>query len=223
MNFRRLFVPLVLASGLSLQGCKPDELEITVYSSDIETAAKGEVIDAPAVVRFSMVGNDERGELLQARDLARRWLPADSKIEVSKTQLGDSLIVETKIPVVSVSKAKQVVQAQRPLFFIEVDGAQATLRGTTHLEAFNRELRNINSMLGASLPARSTVIALVGDKVQKNQRVEATAVFVNNRAVLNLKEPLVNRKTMNIRFSGQDGSVYQDFERIPPSLRLRID
>lgn len=223
MKPRLLLAPLVLAAGVSLQGCKPDEIEITVYSSDVDSAAKGEVPEVPAIVRFSMLGKDERGELQQARDLARRWLPADSKIEVSKAQFGDSLIVETKIPIVSISKSKQVVQTQRPLIFIEVDGGQATLRGTLHLDVLNRELRNINGMLGASLPARSTVIALVGDKPPKNQSVEATAVFVNDRAVLQLKEPLVNRKTIKIRFSGQDGSVYQDFERIPPLIRLRVD
>jgi hypothetical protein len=30
----------------------------------------------------------------------------------------------------------------------------------------------------------------------------------------------VNRRTLNIRFSGQDGSVYKDYERVPPSFRL---
>jgi hypothetical protein len=50
--------------------------------------------------------------------------------------------------------------------------------------------------------------------------VEATAVFVNDRAVLHMREPVVNRRTLNIRFSGQDGSVYKDYERVPPSFRL---
>ncbi len=220
MNLKRLLTPLILGSALLLQGCTPDEIEITVYSSDIETASKGEAVEVPATVRFSMVGKDERGALQQASELARRWLPAESKIEVTKAQFGDKLIVETKVPLVPAAKAQQLIQSQRPLIYLEVDGGQATLRRTQHLEVLNRELRNINMMLGATLPARSTVIALVGDRPPRAQAVEATAVFVNDKAVLHLKEPVVNRRTINIRFSGQDGSVYKDFERIPPSFRL---
>jgi len=223
MHHRLLLASLATVCGLTLQGCTPDEIEITVYSNDIEAANKGEVLEAATVARFSMLGKDERGTLQQASDLARRWLPSDSKIEVSKAQFGDKLVVETKIPLVSAAKAQQLVQSQRPLIFIEVDGAQVTLRRTSHLDVLNRELRNVNPMLGATLPARSTVIALVGERPPRNQHVEATAVFVNDRAVLHLKEPVVNRRTLNIRFSGQDGSVYKDFDRIPPSIRLRVD
>jgi hypothetical protein len=75
-------------------------------------------------------------------------------------------------------------------------------------------------MLGGSLPARSTIISLVGERSPKSMVVEATAVFVNDRAVLHMREPVVNRRTLNIRFSGQDGSVYKDYERVPPSFRL---
>lgn len=220
MKLTHLFTQLFLGATLLLQGCAPDEIEITVYSSDVETASKGEIVEAPAIVRFSMVGDDERGVLQQASELARRWLPADAEIEVTKSQFGNKLIVETKVPMVPAAKAQQLIQSQRPLIYFEVDGGRATLRRTQHLEVLNRELRNVNMMLGATLPARSTVVALVGDRPPKSQVVEATAVFVNDRAVLHLREPILNRRTTNIRFSGEDGSVYKDFERIPPSFRL---
>lgn len=220
MDIKRCLAPLVLGASLLLVGCTPDELEITVYSSDIEAASKGESVEVPATVRFSMVGKDDRGNLQQASALAKRWLPADAKIEIANAQFGDKLIVETKVPMVPATKAAGMIQSQRPLIYLEVDGGLVTLRRTPHLEVLNRELRNLNIMLGAKLPARSTVFAVVGDRPPKAQTVEATAVFVNDRPVLQLKEAVVHRRTINIRFSGQDGSVYQDFDRIPPSIRL---
>jgi hypothetical protein len=117
-------------------------------------------------------------------------------------------------------KAQEVVEAKRPVLYLEVDQDVATLRRTQHLDVLGRELRRINAMLGVSLPARSTIISLVGERPPKSMVVEATAVFVNDRAVLHMREPVVNRRTLNIRFSGQDGSVYKDYERVPPSFRL---
>jgi hypothetical protein len=118
------------------------------------------------------------------------------------------------------SKAQEVIQAKRPVLYLEVDQGVATLRHTQNLDVLGRELRRINAMLGGSLPARSTIISLVGERSPKSMVVEATAVFVNDRAVLHMREPVVNRRTLNIRFSGQDGSVYKDYERVPPSFRL---
>jgi hypothetical protein len=220
MNLRTLLLPVAISVSVLFSGCTPDELELTVYSSDVDTAERGEVVEIPATVRFSMVGKDEKGALQQATEIARRWLPSDTKFEVTKAQFGDKLVVETKIPMVAMAKARGLLEAQRPVLYIEVDHGRATLRGTTHLEILNRELRNINVMLGARLPARSTLVSLVGDRPPKSQSVEATAVFVNERPVLHLKEPIINRRTINILFSGKEGSVYKDFERIPPSFRL---
>ena len=211
---------LTLAGVLTLSGCKPDELEFTVYSSDLEQAEKGELVEVPLTARFSMVGKDEKGVLQQARELAKQWLPEDCRFEVTAAQFGDKLSVETKVPMIAKSKAQEVIQAKRPVLYLEVDQGVATLRRTQHLDVLGRELRRINAMLGVSLPARSTIISLVGERPPKSMVVEATAVFVNDRAVLHMREPVVNRRTLNIRFSGQDGSVYKDYERVPPSFRL---
>jgi len=213
-------LPAIALSVLVLGACTPDDLELTVYSSDVQAAASGEAVEIPAMVTFSMVGKDDKGLLRQASEMASRWLPADSKIEVTKAQFGEKLVVETKIPLVSKPRVNEIVQAKRPLIYLEVDGSRVTLRKTNHLDVLNRELRNMNVMLGVSLPARSTTVALVGDRPPKGLTLGATAVFVNDRPVLELKEPISHRRTININFSGREGSVYKDMDRIPPSFTL---
>jgi hypothetical protein len=220
VNASWIKLPAIVLSLFALSACTPDELELTVYSSDVQAAASGEAVEIPAIVTFSMVGEDDKGLLRQASDLASRWLPPDSKIEITKSQFGKKLVVETKVPLMSKPRANEIVQAKRPLIYLEVDGSRVTLRKTSHLDVLNRELRNMNMMLGVSMPARSTTVALVGDRPPKGLTLGATAVFVNDRPVLELKEPIAHRRTINISFSGRDGSVYKDMERIPPSFTL---
>ena len=64
--------------------CKPSDVEIEIYTSDIESASDGEVVEVPLKVSFSLMGEDKDNELPDAKKLALKYMPGDSEIEISK-------------------------------------------------------------------------------------------------------------------------------------------
>ena len=81
-----------------LPACKPDKLEIEVYTSDIQSVNEGEVIEVPLKVEFSIIGEDKNNELSKATDLAKKYLPEDSEFEITKGTFGNVMTIVTSIP-----------------------------------------------------------------------------------------------------------------------------
>jgi len=46
-----------------MSGCKPDKLEIEIYTSDIESASDGEVVEVPLKATFNLLGEDKENQL----------------------------------------------------------------------------------------------------------------------------------------------------------------
>ena len=62
--FRRFFV---LAFAIfSLIGCKPDDILVNLYTTDVDVAADGEVVEIPVTAKFSLLGEDDDGSLERA-------------------------------------------------------------------------------------------------------------------------------------------------------------
>ena len=75
--------------SMMIVGCKPDNLEIEVYTSDIESASDGEVVEVPLKATFKLMGEDKDNQLPKAKKLALKYMPSDSEIKISK---GDYVI-----------------------------------------------------------------------------------------------------------------------------------
>ena len=57
MKIHSLFVFLFIT--LMFFGCKPDKLEIEIYTSDIDSASEGEIIEVPMKATFRLMGEDK--------------------------------------------------------------------------------------------------------------------------------------------------------------------
>ena len=68
---RIIFIILIILISI---GCKPDNLEIEVYTSDVEFAQEGEVITVPVKASFNLLGDDESGDLERARRVSAKYL-----------------------------------------------------------------------------------------------------------------------------------------------------
>ena len=62
-------------------------------------------------------------------------------------------------------------------------------------------------MLGAELPANSTMIRFVGD-LEKGPEIMALAVFSDNKPELIFRQTVDRRQNVEIDYRGGDGSVY---------------
>ena len=98
VNIKFNFWIIVMLSLFILPACKPDKLEIEVYTSDIQSVNEGEVIEVPLKVEFSIIGEDKNNELSKATDLAKKYLPEDSEFEITKGTFGKVMTIVTSIP-----------------------------------------------------------------------------------------------------------------------------
>ena len=58
-------------------GCKPDKLEIEIYTSDIEAASDGEVGEVSFKAVFKIMGEDKKNQLPEAKKVALKYMPND--------------------------------------------------------------------------------------------------------------------------------------------------
>ena len=87
-----------ILTGILLAGCKPDKLDVSLYTSDIQEARGGKVLEVPVKLAFSMLGEDKDDDVPRAVEVAKKYLSKDSKFTQSKGDFGSKLVVETFVP-----------------------------------------------------------------------------------------------------------------------------
>ena len=94
----KLYFFIIVSISIVIGGCKPDKLEIEVYTSDIESASEGEVVEVPLKSTFSLMGEDKENQLPEAKKIALKYMPSDSEIEISKGTFGQVMTIVSSIP-----------------------------------------------------------------------------------------------------------------------------
>ena len=206
---------IILITLISI-GCKPDNLEIEVYTSDLESAQEGDVITVPVKASFSLMGDDESGDLERARIAAMKYLSGESEFTIASGDMGKSVRIVTEIPMGKEQPLrKHLIENPSPAMLV-VEGNLVRLEPTRYLDNLNNEMSNINFMLSAELPGSVTSFRIVSDSKEK-KNISATAVFSEKVAYLQFSKDIKKRKSVVIDFFGGDGSVYKE---IPPQFVL---
>ena len=192
-----------------MSGCKPDKLEIEIYTSDIESASDGEIVEVPLRASFGLLGEDEENQLSLAKSIALKYMPSDSEIEISEGDFGKVMTVVSSIPLGSNSALNQFLQQNPRVAKIVVENGVITLKQTETLTKLDNELSDINFMLGAKLPASNTAFRIMSDSKGK-VNVSATAVFSEKKPYLHFSKDIKKRKSVVIDFKGGGDSVYSE-------------
>ena len=66
---------IIFFISILIVGCKPDNLEIEIYTSDIESASEGEVVEVPLKATFRLMGEDKENQLPLAKEVALKYMP----------------------------------------------------------------------------------------------------------------------------------------------------
>ena len=103
-----LFVIFIIS--IMIIGCKPDTLEIEIYTSDIESASEGEVNEVPLKATFNMMGEDEENQLPKAKKIALKYLSSESTVEVVKGDYGQTMSIVSSIPIGTSSALKKYLK-----------------------------------------------------------------------------------------------------------------
>ena len=209
---------IIFFISILIVGCKPDNLEIERYTSDIESASDGEVVEVPLKATFRLMGEDKENQLPLAKEVALKYMPNDSEIEISKGNFGQVMTIVSSIPSGSDSVVKKFLQQNPRIAMVIVENGMVTLQPTETLSKLDNELSKINFMLGAEFPVGNTAFRIVSDSKGK-VNVSATAVFPEKKPYLHFSKDIKKRKSVVIDFKGGNGSVYSE---IAPQFSVKF-
>jgi hypothetical protein len=209
-NFLKVITLLFLS--IIISGCNPSEVDITVYTSDVGATLEGDIIEVPIKASFTLYSDDEDGDLDRATAIAEKYLSQDSIFSQSSGDWGETLVVETTIPMGTLENLQNYLLSNNRVAVIVVEDTgevELSLYPTEYTDALNSELSDINFMLGFTLPADSTNFRIVSDS-RNDVDVNATAVFVSKKPYLYFSKTLKKRDEAEIVFKGTSDSVYSE-------------
>ena len=205
----KLITPVLLI--VFLTSCSPSNVEVSIYTTDIDVAQEGEVLEVPVMASFSLYSDDD-GELESASQIAEKYLAPDSIFSQSSGDWGETLVIETTIPMGTLDSLQNYLASNNRVAVLLVQGVdeiEISLSSTDYADALNSELSDINFMLGFELPGDSTNFRVISDSRNEVQ-VDATAVFVSEKPYLYYSKVLNRRDEAEIVFKGTSDSVYNE-------------
>ena len=208
-NFLKLITSVLLITFLT--SCSPSTVDVSIYTTDIDVAQEGEVVEVPLIASFSLYGDDD-GELESASLIAEKYLSKDSIFSQSSGDWGETLVIETTIPMGTLDSLENYLASNNRVAVLLVQGSdeiEISLNSTDYAEALNSELSDINFMLGFELPGDSTNFRVISDS-RNDVQVDATAVFVSEKPYLYYSKVLKRRGEAEIVFKGTSDSVYSE-------------
>ena len=205
----KLITPVLLI--VFLTSCSPSNVAVSIYTTDIDIAQEGEVLEVPVTASFSLYSDDD-GELDSASQIAEKYLAPDSIFSQSSGDWGETLVIETTIPMGTLDSLQNYLASNNRVAVLLVQGVdeiEISLSSTDYADALNSELSDINFMLGFELPGDSTNFRVISDSRNEVQ-VDATAVFVSEKPYLYYSKVLKRRDEAEIVFKGTTDSVYSE-------------
>ena len=208
-NFLKLITYILLITFLT--SCSPSTVDVSIYTTDIDVAQEGEVVEVPLIASFSLYGDDD-GELESASLIAEKYLSKDSIFSQSSGDWGETLVIETTIPMGTLDSLENYLASNNRVAVLLVQGSdeiEISLNSTDYADALNSELSDINFMLGFELPGDTTNFRVISDS-RNDVQVDATAVFVSEKPYLYYSKVLKRRGEAEIVFKGTSDSVYSE-------------
>jgi len=202
----------------ALSGCKPEKLDVELYTSDIQKASTAGIMQVPVTMIFSLYSNDNNGDLVKASAIARHFLNAKAQIKIVKEDLGDAMLIKATFPMgTQLAVDNYLTKHPRPLALI-IKGNHIQLSDTHYLDNLNAQLQKINPLLSIEAGAKSTFFHVIGDMSQVSE-IKATAVFIDQQPKLYFKNKVARRDRVSIEFKGEKASVYS---QIPPQINIQF-
>ena len=209
-NFKKIINLLLLAIFIS--SCAPSDVDLVVYTTDVDAVLDGDIVEVPIKASFTLYSDDEDGDLDRATAIAEKYLSKDSIFSQSSGDWGETLVIETTIPMGTLENLKNYLASNNRVAVIIVEDIgeiELSLNPTEYADALNSELSDINFMLGFELPADSTNFRIISDS-RNDVQIDATAVFVSEKPYLYFSKTIKKRGEAEIVFKGTSDSVYNE-------------
>lgn len=190
-------------------GCTPDEMQITLYTSDVDTVRDGEIVNLPVKISFSMPGDDKNNDLEKARNIAKNYLPLDTKFSISKGQYSQFFIVDTTLPFQSENIGNRQIGG-----FIYLPDTDDPNQGQIKL-IFNKDiikeidslLSNLNFMLRLNLPPKTYKLRIISDNKEIFE-ISSYSAWISKKPHVKQITTLKKREEVELVFKGETASIY---------------
>lgn len=202
---------LIIISTLLIFSCTPDEMIVSVYTSDLDAAKDGEIIQIPIKLTFSMPGKDKNNDLEKVEIIAKKYLKPKSKFTIVKGKYSNSVVIET-----TVDFAKNNVPKKSLVQLVYYPPRKTNPKEPPHIELFkydalikelNSQLRDINFMLNLSLPAKNTKLRIISDS-KTPYKIRGQSTWVAKKPHLTYIVTLNKREETEMLFKGAQSSIY---------------
>ena len=148
LNLTKLFS--LLFSLILVTSCSPSLVDLSIYTTDIDAALEGEVIEIPVKASFTLYSDDEDGDLVRATNVSEKYLSQESIFSQSSGDWGETLVIETIIPMGTRENLQNYLSTNNRVAVILVEDLgeiELSLRPTDFADALNSELSDINLSL----------------------------------------------------------------------------
>ena len=211
---KNIFLKIITLVFLSMiiSSCSPSLVDLSIYTTDIEATLDGEIVEVPIKASFTLYSDDEDGDLDRATAIAEKYLSQDSIFSQSSGDWGETLVIETTIPMGTLENLQNYLASNNRVAVIIVEDIgeiELSLYPTDYADALNSELSDINFMLGFELPADSTNFRIISDS-RNDVQIDATAVFVSEKPYLYFSKTIKKRGEAEIVFKGTSDSIYNE-------------
>ena len=198
--------------AIFISSCAPSDVDLVVYTTDVDAVLDGDIVEVPIKASFTLYSDDEDGDLDRATAIAEKYLSKDSIFSQSSGDWGETLVIETTIPMGTLENLKNYLASNNRVAVIIVEDIgeiELSLNPTEYADALNSELSDINFMLGFELPADSTNFRIISDS-RNDVQIDATAVFVSEKPYLYFSKTIKKRGEAEIVFKGTSDSIYNE-------------
>jgi len=211
---------LFFLTTLILNGCKPTEFKADVYTTDVEIANEGKVMEVPVSVTFTLMGKDKDRIFDRVVEISKKYLHPDSTFSKSKAMIGERLVIDTRLPMGTNEILDAFLKKTPRLAIFKVSQEKEklflTIESTRFAKLLSSEMRDINLMLSLNLPPKKSFLKILSDS-RNTRNISATAVFVSKKPYLNFSKKLERRDSIEIEFNGGSDSIYAE---IPPVIQI---
>jgi len=204
LKFKFFIISLLL---IFLAGCKPDDMEFIVYSTDIIKARNNKIIEIPVKITFSSFTQDKENTFERGVDAAKAYLSPQSTFSISQGNYSKYLVIKTKFPLGKSGLINEYLNINKRLGSLIIEENKITFLPTKKIDELNSIINDINLFLGLDMPAKKTRFRMISDS-EEPFSITTFSTWVSKTPYLKFSQKLKKRDEVEIVFKGGDSSIW---------------
>lgn len=205
-------IMLMMAGAIALAGCTPDNVIVTIPTSQVHKSMSGELGFATAKVTYSVMDNNGKKQLAKCKEVAMKYVGEGGLVDLSGgLDTEDSnpayLTATFRMPIITPENRGKVTFLPPAVLMIR-NGSLSFCDMTADL---NKELKKIDSGIKAEFSGGKTTFRLVGDSV-KPIVYNVFGTFLDNKPVVSVAATVGNGKEYKVLFHRSSEHIWHEIE-----------